>query len=79
VTNSLRSPDSFYTAIEAAAHGLEFSQKQTLLNEVYERFFQGYSVKILLTMARHCLHPGNRLSISCASAIEVSETEFGNL
>ncbi len=43
----LRSLDRFYRAIEAAAHTLEdFSEKQHFLNTVYERFFQGYSVKV---------------------------------
>ncbi len=43
----LRSLDPFYVAIENAARWLEdFSDKQQLLNTVYERFFQGYSVKV---------------------------------
>jgi len=43
----LRSLDRFYQAIEEAARGLEdFSEKQRFLNTVYERFFQGYSVKV---------------------------------
>lgn len=43
----LKSLDRFYRAIEDAAHTLEdFSEKQHFLNTVYERFFQGYSVKV---------------------------------
>ncbi len=43
----LKSLDRFYAAIEAAAAVLDdFSQKQAFLNTVYERFFQGYSVKV---------------------------------
>ena len=42
----LKSLDYFYIAIEAAAQTIDdFAQKQTFLNTVYERFFQGYSVK----------------------------------
>jgi hypothetical protein len=43
----LKSLDLFYRAIEDAARGLEdFAEKQHFLNTVYERFFQGYSVKV---------------------------------
>jgi predicted helicase len=43
----LKSLDRFYLAIEAAAALMEdYSQKQTFLNTVYERFFQGFSVKV---------------------------------
>ena len=39
--------DHFYVAIEGAAATIhDFSQKQTFLNTVYERFFQGFSVKV---------------------------------
>ncbi len=39
--------DHFYGAIENAAATIhEFSEKQTFLNTVYERFFQGFSVKV---------------------------------
>ncbi len=42
----LKSLDRFYTAIEiAAASNDDFYQKQSFLNTVYEKFFQGYSVK----------------------------------
>lgn len=43
----LKSLDRFYVAIEATAGTItDFSQKQTFLNSVYEKFFQGFSVKI---------------------------------
>ncbi len=52
----LKSLDRFYLAIESAARVLpDFSDKQHFLNTVYERFFQGYSVK-LARYARHCLY-----------------------
>ena len=39
--------DRFYHAIETTAAGIEdYSQKQGFLNTVYERFFQGFSVKL---------------------------------
>lgn len=39
--------DHFYVAIEGAAATIrDFSQKQTFLNTVYERFFQGFSVQV---------------------------------
>src|SRR5260221_13822729 len=72
----LRSLDSFYQVIEAAAHGLEFSQKQTLLNEVYERFFQGYSIKIADTPGI-VYTPQPIVDFMCASVVEVLQTEFG--
>jgi predicted helicase len=43
----LKSLDRFYVAIEAAAAVIDdFSQKQAFLNTVYERFFQGFSIKV---------------------------------
>jgi len=43
----LKSLDRFYGALEAAADTIdEYSQKQTFLNTVYEKFFQGFSVKV---------------------------------
>ena len=47
----LKSLDRFYVAIENAARTItEWSDKQHFLNTVYERFFQGYSVKLADTM-----------------------------
>lgn len=43
----LKSLDLFYRAIEDAARGLQdFAEKQHFLDTVYERFFQGYSLKV---------------------------------
>lgn len=73
----LKSLDRFYRAIEAAAEGLEeFSDKQHFLNTVYERFFQGYSVK---TADTHGIvyTPQEIVDFMCASVAEVLETEFG--
>jgi len=43
----LKKLDRFYHAIEATAAGIQdYSQKQGFLNTVYERFFQGFSVKV---------------------------------
>jgi len=42
----LKNLDPFYRAIETTAGGIEdYSQKQGFLNTVYEKFFQGFSVK----------------------------------
>lgn len=43
----LESIDYFYVALEDAAETIDdFSQKQHFLNTVYEKFFQGFSVKV---------------------------------
>jgi predicted helicase len=43
----LKSLDRFYVAIETAAATIDdFTQKQSFLNTVYEKFFQGFSVKV---------------------------------
>ncbi|MBX3083651.1 MAG: DUF559 domain-containing protein [Anaerolineae bacterium] len=72
----LRSLDSFYQAIEQAGHGLDFTQKQGLLNTVYERFFQGYSIKIADTHGI-VYTPQPIVDFMCASVAEVLQTEFG--
>ena len=42
----LKSLDRFYTAIEKAAkHNDTWSERQSFLNTVYERFFQGFAVE----------------------------------
>ncbi len=47
----LQKLDRFYVAMEAAAETLtDFSEKQKFLNTVYERFFQGFAVKVADTM-----------------------------
>ena len=73
----LKSLDRFYIAIEAAARGLEdFSEKQHFLNTVYERFFQGYSVKIADTHGI-VYTPQPIVDFMCASVAEVLGREFG--
>ena len=43
----LKKLDRFYHAIEATAATIEdYIQKQSFLNTIYERFFQGFSVKV---------------------------------
>ena len=69
--------DNFHRAIEEAAEDLDFGDKQTFINSVYERFFQGYSVDSC-RYPRHRLHPATKSSTSCAPSVEeVLETEFG--
>jgi predicted helicase len=73
----LKSLDRFYHAIEQAAHTLEdFSEKQQFLNTVYERFFQGYSVKVADTHGI-VYTPQAIVDFMCASVEEVLKTEFG--
>jgi predicted helicase len=73
----LKSLDRFYKAIEKAADTIEdFSQKQHFLNTVYERFFQGYSVR---TADTHGIvyTPQAVVDFMCASVEEVLEAEWG--
>ena len=73
----LKSLDRFYVAIEAAARTLpDFSEKQHFLNTVYERFFQGYSVKLADTHGI-VYTPQPIVDFMCASVAEVLEKEFG--
>ena len=73
----LKSLDRFYVAIENAARNLpDFSDKQHFLNTVYERFFQGYSVKLADTHGV-VYTPQEIVNFMCASVAEVLEREFG--
>ncbi len=73
----LKSLDRFYRAIEEAAHALEdFTEKQHFLNTVYERFFQGYSVKVADTHGI-VYTPQGIVDFMCASVAEVLDKEFG--
>ncbi|MDO8684542.1 MAG: type ISP restriction/modification enzyme, partial [Armatimonadota bacterium] len=73
----LKSLDRFYIAIEDTARGLgEFSEKQHFLNVVYERFFQGFSVKQADTMGI-VYTPQEIVDFMCASVEEVLQREFG--
>lgn len=73
----LKELDRFYVAIERAARTLaDFSDKQHFLNTVYERFFQGYSVKLADTLGI-VYTPQAIVDFMCASVEEVLEREFG--
>lgn len=72
----LKELDRFYVAIEHAARTMtDFSDKQHFLNTVYERFFQGYSVKLADTMGI-VYTPQEIVDFMCASVEEVLKTEF---
>jgi len=72
----LKSLDPFYQAIEATARTIDdFSEKQTFLNTVYERFFQGFSVKVADTHGV-VYTPQPLADFMCASVEEVLKTEF---
>jgi predicted helicase len=72
----LKSLDRFYVAIEAAAKGIEsWSERQHFLNTVYERFFQGYSVKRADTYGI-VYTPQEIVDFMCASVDEVLRREF---
>ncbi len=73
----LKSLDRFYLAIESAAATIEsFAEKQHFLNTVYERFFQGYSVKVADTHGI-VYTPQEIVDFMCASVAEVLQSEFG--
>ncbi len=73
----LKSLDRFYVAIEDAAKDLtEFSEKQHFLNTVYERFFQGYSVKVADTHGI-VYTPQPIVDFMVNSVQEVLKQEFG--
>jgi predicted helicase len=73
----LKELDRFYVAIEHAARTMtDWSDKQYFLNTVYERFFQGYSVKLADTMGI-VYTPQEIVDFMCASVAEVLEKEFG--
>ncbi len=68
--------ETFHKAIEDAAADLDFSDKQTFINSVYEKFFQGYSVDIADTHGI-VYTPQEIVDFMCAAVEEVLETEFG--
>jgi len=69
----VKSLDRFYRAIEGAARWLpDFSDKQRFLNTVYERFFQGYSVRLADTHGI-VYTPQEIVNFMCASVAEVLE------
>jgi predicted helicase len=72
-----RTLDRFYVAIEGAARSLtDWSEKQAFMNMVYERFFQGYSVKDADTHGI-VYTPQEIVDFMCASVEEVLQREFG--
>ena len=73
----LKSLDTFYLAIESAAKTIEnFGEKQHFLNAVYERFFQGYSVKAADTLG--IVYTSQEIvDFMCASVEQVLQDEFG--
>ena len=67
----LRSLDRFYLAIEHAARRCnDWNEKQHFLNTVYERFFQGYSVKVADTHGI-VYTPQPIVDFMCASVADV--------
>src|SRR5256714_13582066 len=72
-----KSTNRFYVAIENAAKGLDdWTEKQHFLNTVYERFFQGFSMKQADTYGI-VYTPQEIVDFMCASVEEVLEREFG--
>ncbi len=72
----LKSLDRFYVAIEDAGRDLEdFAEKQHFLNKVYERFFQGFSVKVADTHGI-VYTPQEIVDFMCASVEHVLKEEF---
>jgi predicted helicase len=64
-------------AIETAAETIDaFEDKQHFLNTVYERFFQGHSVKVADTHGI-VYTPQPIVDFMCASVEEVLTKEFG--
>lgn len=73
----LKSLDRFYLAIEAAAAPLtDYTQKQAFLNTVYERFFQGFSIKVADTHGI-VYTPQPLVSFMVRSVDELLRREFG--
>ena len=73
----LKSLDRFYTAIEKAArHNDTWSERQSFLNTVYERFFQGFAVKKADTHGI-VYTPQEIVEFMCTSVNEVLKREFG--
>jgi predicted helicase len=69
--------DRFYWAIERAAASIEdFTEKQHFLNTVYEKFFQGFSVKIADTHGI-VYTPQPMVRFMVRSVDEILKKEFG--
>lgn len=73
----LRRFDHFYRAIETTAATIEdFNQKQEFLNAVYEKFFQGFSVKVADTHGI-VYTPQAVVNFMVRSVEEILHREFG--
>jgi len=76
-TDFLGKLDRFYLAIENAARTIDdFSEKQKFLNTIYEKFFQGFAVKVADTMGI-VYTPPSIVRFMIASISEILRTEFG--
>ncbi len=76
-THFLSSLDRFYGAIEETAATLDdFSQKQDFLNRVYERFFQGFSLKVADTHGI-VYTPQPIVNFMVKSVEDILQREFG--
>jgi predicted helicase len=76
-TEYLRSLDPFYLAMESAARTIaDFGEKQHFLNSVYERFFQGYSVKVADTHGI-VYTPQQIVRYMCIAVENALKAEFG--
>jgi predicted helicase len=68
--------DYFYEAIEQTASTMrDFIAKQQFINTVYERFFQGYAVKVADTHGI-IYTPQEIVDFMCAAVEEILENEF---
>jgi predicted helicase len=69
--------DHFYRALELRANSVEsFAEKQTFLNNVYERFFQGFSVDVADTHGI-VYTPESIVNFMVRSVEEILQKEFG--
>ena len=74
----LKSLDRFYVPIETEGRGItEWNDKQEFLNKVYERFFQGFSVKQADTHGV-VYTPQPIVNFMLASVEHLLQTEFGS-
>lgn len=73
----LKSLDRFYKAIEATASTIDdYSQKQHFLNAVYEKFFQGFSIKVADTHGI-VYTPQPIVNFMVRSVEDILQKEFG--
>ncbi|MFL6275233.1 MAG: type ISP restriction/modification enzyme [Blastocatellia bacterium] len=73
----LKSLDHFYKAIETTASTIDdYSQKQHFLNAVYEKFFQGFSIKVADTHGI-VYTPQPIVNFMVRSVEDILQKEFG--